>query len=70
MNGTRWQGSSYEMLSDAAEDIGGILDAAAAGVVDLSDRVQAWLLGELDAIECVLAEQLDAEPTHTSGGKV
>lgn len=70
MNGTQWQAGDYDMLSDAAEEIGGILDAAAEGALDLSDRVQAWLLNELDVIECILAEQLDTEPIHASGANV
>lgn len=49
MSGTYWQETcTYDVLSDAAEDIGSILDAAA---------------------KRVLAEQLDAGLTHTSGGR-
>jgi hypothetical protein len=50
---------TYEELLDAAEDLGGILNAAATDLLDLTPIVEVWLVDQLERTELALTSQLD-----------
>lgn len=51
---------TYEELYDVADDLGSLLEAVAANVIDLTPIVQMWLTAHLEDIELLLTAETDA----------
>lgn len=56
---TGWESFSPDVLRDAAEELTAILDAAADGLLDVSQPVLAALTRELDRVETALRAAAD-----------